>query len=145
MGLFDFALKMGKKLFGENDDPAEKIKEAIEEAGLAIENLGVEFEDGKVAISGKADSVEAMEKAVLIAGNVQGVSEVTADGVETPPQPQESKVEYYVIVKGDTLSGIAKRFLGNAMDYPKIFEANREVIKDPDLIYPGQKIRIPLG
>ena len=30
------------------------------------------------------------------------------------------------------------------MDYPKIFEANREVIKDPDLIYPGQKIRIPL-
>ena len=30
------------------------------------------------------------------------------------------------------------------MDYPKIFEANREVIRDPDLIYPGQKIRIPL-
>jgi nucleoid-associated protein YgaU len=53
-------------------------------------------------------------------------------------------VEYYVIESGDTLSGIAKRFLGNAMDYPKIFEANREVIKDPNKIYPGQKIRIPL-
>lgn len=144
MGLFDFALDMGKKLFGKEDDPAEKITEAIEEAGLGIDNLNVGFADGKVAISGNAPSVEAMEKAVLIAGNVQGVSEVSADGVETPPQPQEPKVEYYVIVSGDTLSGIAKRFLGNAMDYPKIFEANREVIKDPDLIYPGQKIRIPL-
>jgi nucleoid-associated protein YgaU len=144
MGLFDFALDMGKKLFGTEDDPAEKIKEAIEEAGLGIDNLNVEFADGKVAITGIAPSVEAMEKAVLIAGNVKGVSEVSADGVETPPQPQEPKVEYYVIVSGDTLSGIAKRFLGNAMDYPKIFEANREVIKDPDLIYPGQKIRIPL-
>ena len=61
-----------------------------------------------------------------------------------PPPPPEQRVEYYVIQKGDTLSKIAKQYLGNAMDYPKIFEANREVIKDPDLIYPGQKIRIPL-
>ena len=35
--------------------------------------------------------------------------------------------------------------LGDAMAYPTIFEANKEVIKDPDLIYPGQKIRIPGG
>lgn len=144
MGLFDFALEMGKKLFGVDDDPAEKIKEVLLEAGLGISDLGVSFDNGRVAISGKADNVETMEKAVLIAGNVQGVSEVSADEVETPPQPQESKVEYYVIEKGDTLSAIAKRFLGKATDYPKIFEANREVIKDPDLIYPGQKIRIPL-
>nr|WP_281241822.1 LysM peptidoglycan-binding domain-containing protein [Thiocapsa roseopersicina] len=46
--------------------------------------------------------------------------------------------------KGDTLSAIAKRFYDDANAYPRIFEANREVIKDADLIYPGQKIRIPL-
>lgn len=40
---------------------------------------------------------------------------------------------------------IAKQFCGKANDYPRIFEANREVIKDPDLIFPGQKIRIPLS
>ena len=37
----------------------------------------------------------------------------------------------------------AKRFYGDASAYPRIFKANREVIKDPDLIFPGQKIRIP--
>ena len=56
----------------------------------------------------------------------------------------DQKVEFYTIQSGDSLSKIAKEFYGNAMDYPKIFEANREVIEDPDLIYPGQKIRIPL-
>jgi nucleoid-associated protein YgaU len=84
-----------------------------------------------------------MEKAVLMAGNVQGVSEVKADGLNAPPQ--QAKVEYYVIQPGDSLSAIAKRYYGNAMDYPRIFDANREVIKNADLIYPGQKIRIPLG
>jgi nucleoid-associated protein YgaU len=144
MGLFDFAKDFGKKLFGSDDDPAEEIKKHIEEDNPGISNLGVAYDEGTVDLSGKADSREAVEKAVLIAGNVKGVTLVNADQVETPPVVTEIKVEYYVIQSGDTLSGIAKKFLGNAMDYPKIFEANREVIKDPNLIYPGQKIRIPL-
>lgn len=53
------------------------------------------------------------------------------------------KVEYYEIVSGDTLSAIAKKFNGKSSLYPKIFEANREVIKDANKIYVGQKIRIP--
>ncbi|MES9944665.1 MAG: peptidoglycan-binding protein LysM [gamma proteobacterium symbiont of Ctena orbiculata] len=142
MGLFDFAANLGKKLFGKDDDPAEKIKQQIEADNPGIKDLDVSFEDGKVVLSGNADSADALEKTVLIAGNVQGVSEVTVDGVTAPQQ--QAKVEYYTIESGDTLSAIAKRFLGNASAYPKIFEANREVIKDPNLIYPGQKIRIPL-
>jgi nucleoid-associated protein YgaU len=141
MGLFDFAKDLGKKLFGGGDDPAEKIKDNIAAENPGVENLDVKFIDGVVHLSGKAESAEAMEKAVLMAGNVQGVSEVKIDALDAP-QP-EPEVEYYTIVKGDTLSKIAKQFYGNAMDYPKIFEANREVIKDADLIYPGQKIRIP--
>ncbi len=143
MGLFDFVLNQGKKLFGAGDDPAAKIKQEIEAANPGVKNLGVEFQDGQVKLSGEAASAEAMEKAVLMAGNVQGVAGVSADQLQTPPQT--GKVEYYVIQKGDTLSAIAKKFLGSASAYPKIFEANREVIKDPDLIYPGQKIRVPLG
>lgn len=142
MGLFDFVVNQGKKLFGKDDDPAAKIKQEIETANPGVKNLGVEFANGQVKLSGEAASPEAMEKAVLMAGNVQGVEMVTADQVQAPPQT--GKVDYYVIQKGDTLSAIAKKFLGNASAYPRIFEANREVIKDPDLIYPGQKIRIPL-
>ncbi len=141
MGLLDFAANFGKKVFGSDEDPGEKIQKHIESANPGISNLKVNYKDGVVALSGKAKSAEAMEKAVLMAGNVEGVSEVTIDDLESP-EPAAS-VEYYTIVRGDTLSGIAKKFYGNAMDYPKIFEANREVIRDPNLIYPGQKIRIP--
>jgi len=141
MGLFDFAAEFGKKLFGKNDDAAEKIQQDIEKNNPGMSGLGVEYQNGVVTLSGRAESADAMEKAVLMAGNVQGVHAVNADTVAAPAQTVS--IEYYTIVKGDTLSGIAKRFYGNAMDYPLIFEANREVIKDPDLIYPGQKIRIP--
>ncbi len=141
MGLFDFAKDMGKKLFGKDDDPAEKIKQSIEASNPGITDLGVAYDDGAVDLSGKADSAEAVEKAVLMAGNVKGVTDVKIDKMQAPkPAPE---VEYYTIVSGDSLSKIAKKFYGNAMDYPKLFDANREVIKDADLIYPGQKIRIP--
>lgn len=141
MGLFDFAKDVGNKLFGKDDDPAEKIKESIEANNPGITDLGVAYNDGTVDLSGKADSAEAVEKAVLMAGNVKGVTDVKIDNMEAPaPAPE---VEYYTIVSGDSLSKIAKAYYGNAMDYPKLFEANREVIKDADLIYPGQKIRIP--
>jgi nucleoid-associated protein YgaU len=93
-------------------------------------------------LSGEANSAEALEKAVLMAGNIEGISEVKFDNLTAPAA--EIKIEYYEIVSGDTLSGIAKKFYGNANLYMRIFEANREVIKDPDKIYVGQKIRIPI-
>ena len=53
------------------------------------------------------------------------------------------KSRFYTIQSGDTLSGIAKQFYGDPMKYTELFEANKEVIKDANLIYPGQTIRIP--
>ncbi len=143
MGLFDFVKEIGRKLFNRDEEAAEKIKKHIEESNPGIEDMQVTFSQGVVSITGKATSAEAMEKAVLMAGNVQGVSEVNIDKLQAPPV--QAKIEYYIIKKGDTLSAIAKQFYGKPNDYPKIFEANREVIKDPNLIFPGQKIRIPLG
>jgi nucleoid-associated protein YgaU len=145
MGLFDFVKDIGKKLFppeAKPEDAATKIRHEIEGAGLGITNLEVAFAAGKCTLAGDCPSAEAMQKAVLIAGNVQGVSEVGISGLKVPP-PKE-KVEYYIIAKGDTLSKIAKQYYGDANKYPRIFDANREVIKDANLIYPGQKIRIPM-
>lgn len=49
----------------------------------------------------------------------------------------------YTVQEGDTLSAIAERFYGSANEYPRIFEANRDQLENPDLIYPGQTLRIP--
>lgn len=142
MGLLDFVKNIGKKVFNREEDAADKIKKVIEDANLGIVNLGVKFVNGVVFLSGQAPSQEAMEKAVLLAGNIQGVESVNNEALKFPEV--KDKVEYYIIQKGDTLSAIAKKYYGKASLYPRIFEANKEVIKDANLIYPGQKIRIPL-
>lgn len=141
MGLFDFVGNIGNKLFGKDEEAPEQIKEHIEADNPGISNLGVDFSDGVVKLSGQADSSEALEKAVLMAGNVKGVTKVETDGVAAPPLSED--VQYYEIKSGDTLWALAKQFYGDGNKYPQIFEANREVIKDPDKIYVGQKIRIP--
>jgi nucleoid-associated protein YgaU len=143
MGLFDFVKSVGKKLFDRDAEAAEKIQAHIEADNPGIDGLQVGYEDGVVSLSGEAKSAEALEKAVLMAGNVRGVTNIKTDGLTAPPA--EEKAEYYTIVSGDTLSKLAKEFYGDATAYPRIFEANREVIKDPNLIYVGQKIRIPMG
>ncbi len=141
MGLFDFMKDVGKKLFGNEAEASDKIKEEIEKDNPGVKDLKVSYEDGVVSLSGEAETPEALEKAVLMAGNVKGVGEVKAEQLKAPPQ--EAAVDFYVIEKGDTLWALAKRFYGDGNAYPHIFEANREVIKDPDLIFVGQKIRIP--
>lgn len=147
MGLFDFVGNIGKKLFGPKETPADsaaKIKAEIESGNLGIQDLQVTYKDGTCSMSGQCPSAAAMQKAVLLAGNVQGVSSVDIAALKVPPPtPIEEKIEYYIIKPGDTLSKIAKQYYGDANKYPAIFEANREVIKNADLIFPGQKIRIP--
>ncbi|NOQ15355.1 MAG: peptidoglycan-binding protein LysM [Methyloprofundus sp.] len=150
MGLFDFASNIGSKLFSNDADAAAKISEHISANNPGIEDLSVIFKSGTATIIGVTESAEAAQKAILMAGNVEGVKEVIPKiqideletDIETALEPEN--VEYYVIQSGDSLSKIAKKYYQDAMQYPRIFAANKEVIKDPDLIYPGQKIRIPM-
>ena len=62
--------------------------------------------------------------------NVQGGSSSTA-------------AKIYEVVSGDSLSKIAKREYGNSNEWKRIYEANQDILKDPDKIYPGQKLKIP--
>ena len=61
----------------------------------------------------------------------------------TAGTPGATQATTYTVQAGDTLSGIAKRFLGNANDYMDIFNANRDQLNDPDKIQPGQVLKIP--
>jgi nucleoid-associated protein YgaU len=57
--------------------------------------------------------------------------------------PAATTTKTYTVQSGDTLSAIAKKFLGNANDYMEIFNANRDQLTDPDKIKPGQVLKIP--
>lgn len=79
-------------------------------------------------------------------------SNVRSGGSSTAPTPQASRPPApvppapdtrHVVVKGESLSKIAKHYYGDPNKWPIIFEANRDKIKDPDLIHPGQELRIP--
>jgi nucleoid-associated protein YgaU len=75
-------------------------------------------------------------------------SDVRSGGSSTAsatPEPArtDGSGQRYVVVNGDSLSKIAKREYGDANKWRTIYEANKDVITDPDLIYPGQELKIP--
>ncbi|MCC6177257.1 MAG: LysM peptidoglycan-binding domain-containing protein [Chloroflexi bacterium] len=70
---------------------------------------------------------------------LQPPAEATAEPAPEPAPAEQS----YTVESGDTLSGIAERFYGDANQWNRIFEANRDQLDNPDLIYPGQTLRIP--
>lgn len=65
-------------------------------------------------------------------------------GASSTAEPAAPAFKSYTIQPGDSLSKIAKREYGNANDWRRIFEANQDTIKDPDKIFPGKTIKIPL-
>jgi nucleoid-associated protein YgaU len=79
--------------------------------------------------------------------NVQSGSSSTAPAPTEPTgttgTTSTSSSATYVVVNGDSLSKIAKREYGDANKWHRIYEANQDIIKDPDLIYPGQTLKIP--
>ena len=146
MGLFDFVSDIGKKLFNKEEDASKAVTEHLAEDNPGVEDVQVTVENGTAKISGVASSAAAIEKAVLMAGNIAGITNVNIDEVRIANGEQVANDdEFYVIQKGDTLWKIAEKAYGNGAKYTAIVEANKEVIKDADKIFPGQKIRIPKG
>lgn len=162
MGLFSFIKDAGEKLFGgkeANAAPAAaapaaatpdelnaKAAKAIE-TYITAQNLGAsalqvayDGTQGKVTVKGEAPTQAAKEKITLCCGNVASVTSVENLMSVTHPEPE---AQYHDVVRGDTLSAIAKKYYGDAGKYPKIFEANKPMLSNPDKIYPGQKLRIP--
>ena len=150
MSMFSFLSDAGKKLMGKGDDGT-AIKKEIEDSftELPVVGLVVAVDDDTVTLAGVANDIATREKAILITGNVEGVAHVNADELVSPEIIAATNVRdlpepvFYTIAKGDTLWGISSDFYKDGAKYPLIVEANLEVIKDADKIYPGQSIRIP--
>jgi nucleoid-associated protein YgaU len=145
MGIFDFFKDKGKDVEAETTvDTAEAIQQMLETVMPGqIKDLVVTDTGGEVTLIGVAQSEEVREKAILMAGNVKGVSSVNDDALVVEQVEEKPEPTFYTIKSGDSLSKIAKAEYGDAMKWKALFEANKGVIEDPDLIYPGQVIRIP--
>ena len=162
MGLMSFIKEAGEKLFGKGEaqaaakaaeaDPNQKVAadqaaadaivDYVRSMNLDADGLSVKFDSAasEVTVSGMAADQATKEKILLCCGNVAGVAKVN-DELRVAEPADEAK--YHTVVKGDTLSKIAKEFYGEANKYPQIFEANKPMLSDPDKIYPGQTLRIP--
>lgn len=164
MGMFSFIKEAGEKLFGigeakatevaakanptplnvdaANKAAANAIANYVAKNNLTADGLAIGFDgaSGTVIVQGMAETQETKEKILLCCGNVAGVEHVQ-DQLGVTQQAAEPV--FYTVVRGDTLSKIAKEYYGNAMDYPAIFEANKPMLSHPDKIYPGQMLRIP--
>ena len=135
MGLYDFKYDAGKNLGMEMD-----LAREIRSLEIEVENLQLDFNDGVVTVGGTVYSQENREKIILALGNVYGVRQVRDSLVVLQP---EAESFFYTVQPGDTLSKIAKEQYGDGRKYMKIFEANRDTVKDPNVIKVGQKLRIP--
>ncbi|MEM1175696.1 MAG: LysM peptidoglycan-binding domain-containing protein [Pseudomonadota bacterium] len=148
MNLLEFAKDVGRQLFDTDAEAADNIKQHLDIRLSGIRNVEVTFDDGVATVCGDCDNEAVKEQALLMVGNIKGVERIVADDLRAPtPKPEERPVQdmFYIIESGDTLGGISKKFYGNSAHYMRIFNANLEIIDDPNVIFPGQKIRIPIG
>jgi nucleoid-associated protein YgaU len=114
---------------------------------------GAEERDGKLYFKGSVNTQDEANKiwdaiktvptwSQEVVADIQATNKATA-GQAPAAKPAGSKEMTYTVKPGDTLSKIAKEHLGNANAYMDIFNANKDQLKDPDKIKPGQVLKIP--
>jgi nucleoid-associated protein YgaU len=116
--------------------------------GVQLNNLHVQ--DDKLVIRGQAKTKDDVNKVwnqiKLVEKNykLDLMAEITYLSDTPAPKPQNAPtLRIHKVVAGDTLSKIAKKYYGNANEYMKIFEANKNILKDPNKINVGQELIIP--
>ena len=126
----------------------DKYSYAIQVAKEVQMDGSAQERDGKLYFNGKT---QTQQEANRIWDAIKTIpswpEEIVADIKAVGPAPAQAAGAQppatYTVKPGDTLSKIAKQYLGDANAYMEIFELNRDQLKDPDLIKPGQVLKIP--
>jgi nucleoid-associated protein YgaU len=134
-------------------DEKEEAEEAKKEAEAAKRKAALEAAKRQAA-EAKARAAEAKAKKAEEEAAAEAKAKVEAAKREAQLRAAKeraakarelaaAKARTYVVQPGDSLSKIAKEVLGDASRWPEIFEANKDQIKDPNLIHPGQELKMP--
>lgn len=126
----------GKMLFDTNMKVSLEAYEIVEQANEGFDLV--------VSISLKQYRDYGTKTANITFAQSKPVVTVQTPRPATSSPAPKSTAKSYTVVKGDCLWNIAKKFYGNGSQYPKIFNANKDKIKNPNLIYPGQVLTIPM-
>lgn len=128
-----------KERFSEYKKSVE-LEKYVSGLGLEAKNLDIRFDDGVAYITGEAADQATREKIILAVGNAEGVAKVDEE-LTVASEGQEAV--FHTVKSGDTLWAIAQEVYGDGNRFTEIFEANKPMLTDPDLIYPGQVLRCP--
>jgi nucleoid-associated protein YgaU len=165
MGIFDSM----KNAFGNKAEQEADVtigpSQMLRNAGLDPSNLKFAFSAGTITISGEIAEEADRRKILDVLGGTPGISTVEDHMNVAAPQPVEApevesaiaetrdvaeakdvgeeELNTYTVESGDTLWKISQEVYGDGSKYMKIFEANTGLLKDPDQIFPGQKLLIP--
>ena len=129
-----------------------EIARTVIGAGLKPDDFRVDFRNGTATVRGSLKAEADRQKILSAVRGVSGVTTVTdsltvgggGGGASTGGlSTSGGGARTYTVKSGDTLSKIAKRFYGDASQYMKIFEANKDTLQDPDQIQAGQELKIP--
>jgi len=107
---------------------------------LKVKDGDVYEKDGKLVVKGTA---EYQYEKDLLWDEIKKQSGWESDLVADIKVAKTDVYGYHVVQSGDSLSKIAKSAYDNAGDYMRIFEANNDILKNPDLIHPGQRLKLP--
>lgn len=136
-------------------DRFEELKQKYSRALTLVQQQGVRLthlhvQDNKLVMQGAAPSEVVKNtlwnqiKAINPACD-DIIADITVDLSLPQAQPASVSKRIYTVKPGDSLSKIAKQFYGNANDYTRIFEANKDKLNDPNQIQIGQELVIPVG
>ncbi len=164
MGIFESI----KNAFGNKPEQETTVtvtpSQALRNAGIDPSRLKFSFGTGTISVSGEINDASDRQRIIDVLTGLPDISVVQDHMTVAVPEPAQDEEpaphieatvveatdselsesgETYTVQAGDTLWKIAQEVLGDGSKYMKIFEANSELLKDPDHIYPGQELRIP--
>ena len=155
MGFFD---KVKNALGGSKEEKDVTVgpSQLLREAGIDPSGLKFGFGTGTIAVSGTIADESERAKIMEVLSGIAGIDTVEDHTLVAKPMPEPEPVSEpeavpdadagaltYTVKSGDSLWKIAEAMYGNGSNYTKIFDANRDILDDPDKIFPGQVLKIP--